>query len=748
MQLIQCHIENFGKLSNIDMEFHQGVNVIHEENGWGKSTLAAFLRVMFYGLGKDRKRNLGERDREKYRPWQGGRFGGTIVFSVGEKIYSLERYFGIREKEDIFVLYNQSTGGKSTDYSKNIGQELFSLDEESFRKTVFVSQMDCSTSATDYIHAKIGNISDQMNDMRDYTKAEKAITQEMNRISNKRKTGLLYQMQEECRQLSWELEEMQGAREEIEQHKDRIKTLKEERECLLLQQSESKKIISELQKQEREQGKLEYYQELCKEFSEKEQELELLEEFFGNGIPKEEEILTAMQFQEQYNINEKLLEKSRLTEEEEEIWAKTRKWEQLPDETEVFQYNIRMNEKKEQMEEPKVVYKNEGAFPVLLMIGLVILAIGCVTSFWQPVIGITVFVLGIIVAIAGKKQQDRKVEKREQQDWKRHSKQDASEQEEFQEFFQRFPLDGIKSPQEHMSNLQIIASRISGIQGKIRMIEESEGLMENAQIGIHSFFDKYSILIDEDICAQLKRMLRNLEKYKITAEEYETIEKKKSVFERNNSLPNLFQNNISQYNGENMEQELQEQEKRVEQLLEEIHKSELELEKLYTKVASSKEKEQQFQKLNKKRVDLQKHYEMLEITLGFLRQAKEEFVAKYKNPLEEAYSHYIKIIDDDHCFSIDTSLQIRTKELGQFRELEQMSAGIKDLGGLCLRFAITDVMFRKEKPFLILDDSFINLDDNRMTDAFRLLERAGQSYQVIYFTCHRSRTAPWLNCYQ
>ena len=50
MQLIQCHIENFGKLSNIDMEFHQGVNVIHEENGWGKSKLAAFLRVMFYGL--------------------------------------------------------------------------------------------------------------------------------------------------------------------------------------------------------------------------------------------------------------------------------------------------------------------------------------------------------------------------------------------------------------------------------------------------------------------------------------------------------------------------------------------------------------------------------------------------------------------------------------------------------------------------------------------------------------------------
>lgn len=739
MQLIQCHIENFGKLSNLDMEFHQGVNVIHEGNGWGKSTLAAFLRVMFYGLGKDRKRNLIERDREKYRPWQGGRFGGTIIFSVGEKEYCLERYFGAREKEDIFVLYNQRTGEKSEDYSKNIGQELFSLDEESFRKTVFVSQMDCATSATDYIHAKLGNISDQMNDMKDYTKAEKAISQEMNRISSRRKTGVLYQMQEECQQLSWELEEMQGVREEIEQERARIKYRKEEREQLILQQRETKKIITALQKQQREQDKLEHYQELCKEFSEKEQELELLEEFFGNGIPKEDEILNAMQLQEQYVVNEKLLEKSRLTEEEEEIWEKTKSWEQLPNEAEVFRYSIQMNEKQEQIEEPQVVYKNKDAFPLLLVVGMLILAVGCVSSFWQPIFGIIIFVLGIVIAIIGKRQQDRKVEKREQQDWKKHSKQDAEEQEELQNFFQRFPLDGMNSLQEHMSNLQIIASRLSGIQEKIRMMEESEGLMENAHTGICNFFDKYSILADEDVNAQLKRMLRTLEKYKITAEEYETLEKKKSTFERDHSLANLFQNSISQYNEENLEQEVQNQEKCMEQLLEEVHQSELKLDKLYSKVALSKEKEQKFQKLKEQREELQKHYELLEVTLNFLREAKEKFIAKYKNPLEEAYSRYIKLLDENLYFTIDTGLQIRTKEFGQFRELEQMSAGIKDLGGLCLRFAITDVMFRKEKPFLILDDPFVNLDDNKMTDAFRVLEKVGQTYQAIYFTCHGSR---------
>ena len=50
MKLISCHIENFGKLSDLRVDFVDGINLFHEMNGWGKSTLAAFLRVMFYGF--------------------------------------------------------------------------------------------------------------------------------------------------------------------------------------------------------------------------------------------------------------------------------------------------------------------------------------------------------------------------------------------------------------------------------------------------------------------------------------------------------------------------------------------------------------------------------------------------------------------------------------------------------------------------------------------------------------------------
>lgn len=56
MRLIACHIDNFGKLSNLNINFNDGINIINQPNGWGKSTLAAFLKAMLYGF--DPKKNL------------------------------------------------------------------------------------------------------------------------------------------------------------------------------------------------------------------------------------------------------------------------------------------------------------------------------------------------------------------------------------------------------------------------------------------------------------------------------------------------------------------------------------------------------------------------------------------------------------------------------------------------------------------------------------------------------------------
>ena len=64
MKLISCYIENFGCLHEIEFDFSDGLSCICEENGYGKSTLAAFISAVFYGL-PDRRRKQFRRQRRR-----------------------------------------------------------------------------------------------------------------------------------------------------------------------------------------------------------------------------------------------------------------------------------------------------------------------------------------------------------------------------------------------------------------------------------------------------------------------------------------------------------------------------------------------------------------------------------------------------------------------------------------------------------------------------------------------------------
>ena len=85
MKLLSCHIYNFGTFSDYDITFDDGLNVIMQPNGWGKSTLAAFVKAMLYGFDGKRIHDLVENERLRYSPWQGGKYGGWIDFEVDGK---------------------------------------------------------------------------------------------------------------------------------------------------------------------------------------------------------------------------------------------------------------------------------------------------------------------------------------------------------------------------------------------------------------------------------------------------------------------------------------------------------------------------------------------------------------------------------------------------------------------------------------------------------------------------------------
>jgi len=290
MRILNCHVENFGKLHDVDIDFTEGLNLFYQENGWGKSTLAAFIRVMFYGFAGDRKRDIAENERKKYLPWQGGTYGGKLCFETKGKRYTVSRVFQDKELNDLFELRDADTNLESQDFSANLGEELFQINRESFLRSAFIGQSDCVTKTTDGINAKMGNLADNTGDLDSYEAANNRILGLLNAMSPSRKTGDLYRKKAYLTDLGTKVREGEG----LEDGFLGIEALREKARTELLeltkQIEEIQKLQSKVSRMQDYAAKKERYLQLKEEAEEKVLQLQALKEKFPGEVPKETEV--------------------------------------------------------------------------------------------------------------------------------------------------------------------------------------------------------------------------------------------------------------------------------------------------------------------------------------------------------------------------------------------------------------------------------------------------------------------------
>ena len=91
------------------------------------------------------------------------------------------------------------------------------------------------------------------------------------------------------------------------------------------------------------------------------------------------------------------------------------------------------------------------------------------------------------------------------------------------------------------------------------------------------------------------------------------------------------------------------------------------------------------------------------------------------------------------AYKIDANTNITVLEKGRQRATDSLSAGYRDLIGFCMRLAMADAMYTGEKPTLIMDDPFVNLDDKKLAGAGRILDVLSEDYQILYLTCRDER---------
>ncbi|MBQ3506234.1 MAG: AAA family ATPase [Clostridia bacterium] len=170
MKLLSCYIENYGKISGETFTFNDGLTQLCKENGFGKTTLASFIKAMFYGLPSSRVNAKDFDDRQHFYPFNGGKFGGNLTFEMSGKTYKIERFFGKKsEKDDELKVYEN--GRETLTLGTEIGRVVFGLDEPSFSRTVFIGADEQEIVSTGVISAKLNNFVDATDDERGFERA-------------------------------------------------------------------------------------------------------------------------------------------------------------------------------------------------------------------------------------------------------------------------------------------------------------------------------------------------------------------------------------------------------------------------------------------------------------------------------------------------------------------------------------------------------------------------------------------------
>ncbi len=133
MKIHKIVIRRFAGIKDLELSLTDNFILLFGQNESGKSTILAFIRAMFYGLGRQNK-NPEKNARLRFTPWNSSELmQGSIRFSLQDEEFSLERSFGKTKADDRVRLWNHSSYQdvllKNPDAP---GEELFSLTEREF----------------------------------------------------------------------------------------------------------------------------------------------------------------------------------------------------------------------------------------------------------------------------------------------------------------------------------------------------------------------------------------------------------------------------------------------------------------------------------------------------------------------------------------------------------------------------------------------------------------------------------------
>jgi uncharacterized protein YhaN len=778
------------------VDFADGMHVINEPNAWGKSTLAAFIKVMFYGFDSKKEAGAFDKERNIYRPWQGGVYGGELEFEAEGQSYRISRTFGRSEKADEFHLYDCVTNLECNDFSENIGEELFDLDAASFKRSIYIAQNDCTSQTTDAINAKLGNLVENTNDINNYESAQEYLKNLANQLSPNRVTGSIKKRRNQISAVEQELHSYEAAEQAITELRQKQQLALFNKESLMRQRDSYAEQLKEASEESRKKELRKNYLGLCEEQQNKLSALLPYTDIFPMGVPEEADFAAAIADARRLEEDQTTLLHMDFNDEERDAYVKLQikfrksvpkdeqidrqlaQLKKIPDiRDERMQVEMQLSEKEHEsllIKSPDVESTPGLSFRAVLGALLVIIgAAGEVFGIFHLktlsyALAITlgssfVFILGILFLVLGFRRRAVELEKFEhdRRDWEEKQRKWKAEVAKLQreEKNKNSRIQGINRDAEDFLRQYLIYTEESEYTvclhdlknqaheylrycEKNRRYEAFKAMVQQEKSELLDYGNRIGQTFGDDITDTLTQLSTEAAKYRMAKENADAAQARVQAFENANDMAYILRETHLPFTLEELNEKIKRLDDEIEEVRGGIEQYSRQLEDLEEQLDLRDEKEQELTDL----IDLSKKeqqiYDTVTVTQDYLQKAREQFTARYMAPISNAFRKYYGILvgaDEEDNWQIDANISFRMKEQGELRETKWLSSGYQDLIGVCMRLALADAMYQEEKPFLILDDPFVNLDEEKTKHGMRLLEAVSAEYQVLYFTCHSSR---------
>lgn len=205
---------SFGCLSHETLTVEPGVHVCLRANEQGKSTWAAFLLAMFYGIDSSERSSRGHlAAKSRYLPWNGEPMEGTVdILWQGRQIV-LQRTSLRGRPMGAFRAYDKETGQDIPELTgENCGRVLLGVEREVFRRTAFLSGDELTVTQDQDLARRLSNLAASGTAQDSYPEASERLKNWKNRCRY-HKTGRIPETEARKKQLSDTAEDLKTLRQ-------------------------------------------------------------------------------------------------------------------------------------------------------------------------------------------------------------------------------------------------------------------------------------------------------------------------------------------------------------------------------------------------------------------------------------------------------------------------------------------------------------------------------------------------------